>query len=233
MNKNDSFIKKIYTKRSVNRINKKIKLLGSYNTLKAVDFLNTRLISTLALFFVILIFKSKSYIYAPLFSIIYYFGLEYVVLDMKIKKRGSKLDYEALFFFEVLTLSIETGKNLKGALELTANNIDSEISDEFKAALKEVDYGKTLSEAINNMKSRIPSDTINNVLLNISQCSVYGTSIVETTRSQVDFLRDKKLLEVKGNISKMPVKVSVISVLFFVPLILLLILGPIIINFIG
>ena len=41
---------------------------------------------------------------------------------------------------------------------------------------------------------------------------------------------EKQILEVKSQINKIPNKVSIVSVLFIVPLILLMILGPFIIN---
>jgi len=51
--------------------------------------------------------------------------------------------------------------------------------------------------------------------------------------NQIDFLREKQILEIKGQINKIPNKVSIISVIFIVPLIMLLILGPYLINLIG
>ena len=48
------------------------------------------------------------------------------------------------------------------------------------------------------MKSRIPSETINNIILNITQTDVFGNSILETMYNQIDFLRDKQILEIKG-----------------------------------
>ncbi len=83
------------------------------------------------------------------------------------------------------------------------------------------------------MKSRIPSETINNIILNITQTDVFGNSILETMYNQIDFLRDKQILEIKGQINKIPNKISIISVIFIVPLILLLVLGPFIIEIIG
>ena len=44
--------------------------------------------------------------------------------------------------------------------------------------------------------------------------------------NQIDFLREKQILEIKGKINKIPNKVSIISVIFIVPLIMILILGP-------
>ena len=50
---------------------------------------------------------------------------------------------------------------------------------------------------------------------------------------QVEFLRDKQILEIREQIAKIPNKISMVSVVFIVPLILLLILGPLLVNFLG
>ena len=83
------------------------------------------------------------------------------------------------------------------------------------------------------MKKRIPSETINNIILNITQTDVFGNSILDTMYNQIEFLRDKQILEIKGQINKIPNKISIISVLFIVPLILLLVLGPVLLQFLG
>ena len=92
--------------------------------------------------------------------------------------------------------------------------------------------GKSFQEAITDMKERIPSDTINNALLNIVQSSIFGNNIEESLNNQLDFLRDKRLLDIKSQIGKLPTKISIISVLFFIPIILLVILAPVLIDLI-
>ena len=47
---------------------------------------------------------------------------------------------------------------------------------------------------------------------------------LDTMYNQVDYLRERRKMEVKALISKVPTKISVISVFFFIPLILLIIL---------
>ena len=56
--------------------------------------------------------------------------------------------------------------------------------------------------------------------------------MIESLNNQLDYLNDKILLETRGKINKMPVKISIVSVLIFVPLILLIILSPILITLI-
>ena len=94
----------------------------------------------------------------------------------------------------------------------------------------EIKFGRSLMEALDDLKKRIPSDTVNNIILNITQTSVFGNSIIDVMNNQIEFLREKQILEVKSQINKIPNKVSIISVILIVPLILLMILGPFIIN---
>lgn len=148
-------------------------------------------------------------------------------------KRTKKLDREALTFFEILTLTLESGRDLEKAIEITVLNVNSELSQEFKKTLFEVKFGKSLIEALNDTKKRIPSETINNIILNIIQTNIFGNGIIETMYSQIDFLRDKQVLSIREQINKIPNKVSIISVIFIVPIILLMVLSPFIIELIG
>ena len=218
----------LYRKKTINRLNKKFKLLG-YKNYNVIKFMNYRLFISLIIFLLFLIFNSKGYIYGPILGIFIYFTFE-LVLDNKIKKRINKLNYEAIFFFQVLSLTLESGKNLQGGIELTCNSINSEISNEFKETLREIKLGKSLNESLTRMKGRIPSEEINTVLLNITESALFGNNVVDSLNNQIDYLRDKKLLDIRGKINKMPIKVSVISVLFIVPIVILLVLGPVIIN---
>ena len=223
----------IHSKTTLEKYQKKINLLGYKKSYDANIFLNIRLISSVFIFFVVLYFSKLGVVVAPLVTLAYFIFLPKIYIDKKVEKRANKLDNEAMYFFEVLTLSLETGRNLKTALELTADNIDSELSDEFRKTLSEVKYGKGLSEALDDLKLRIPSDTINNIILNISQSNVFGNSIIETMYNQIDYIRDKRIMNTKAAINKIPLKVSVISVVFFIPILLLLILSPVIIDYLS
>ena len=219
---NSNIFKRLYRKKTITKYENRFKLLGSNKKIKYIDFLNIRLFGTIIVFILFLLFHDKGYIYGPIFGILFHIGADYI-LDNKIKLRSDKLNYEAIFFFQVLVLTLESGKNLQGGLELTCKTIDSEISNEFK---------KTLNESLISMKYRIPSEEINTVLLNIREATIFGNNIIESLNNQIEYLRDKKMLSIKAKINKMPMKISVVSVIFIIPMVLLLVLGPVIINFI-
>lgn len=223
--------KNIYSNYSLNDIRNKMRLLGKEDEKDVLKFLNIRLLTSIILFFVILYFVDWGYILSPILVVLYYIFLPNITIDVKIKKRRAKLEREAMYFFEILSLSLESGNNLYNAIKVTSNSIDSELSNEFKKMMIDIEYSKSFDEAINDMKERIPSDTINNILLNIRESNMFGNSIIGTLNNQLDYLRETKILETKAYISKIPLKISVISVVFFIPLLLLLILGPVLINY--
>jgi tight adherence protein C len=225
------FIKKIYSKSYIDKIIKKVNLLGYSDNTDPYNFLISRLISLVLVFCICLYAFSYGYLIAPIATVIYYNLYNEIFLNNKIKKRNIILEKEAMHFFEVLTLSLETGRNLSEAIDVTTNSVEGILSLEFKESIREVSFGKSLSEALNDMQERIPSDTINNVILSLTQSNLYGNSIIENLYTQIDYLREKRKLEVKGRISKVPVLISVISVLFFVPLLLIIILGPVLLEF--
>lgn len=232
--KTSNFTGKIYREKTVKKFQTKINLFGYKNSYNAINFLNLRTFLCIITFFVIISTSNYGYFLAPLLTISLYLILPYILIDYKLKKREKRLEQEAMYFFEILTLSLESGKNLTNALEITTENIDSLLSDEFKYCLEEVKFGKSLDEALMNLKERIPSDTINNIILNISQANIFGNNIIETLYNQVDFIREKKVMNIKEVMNKIPLKVSIISVIFFVPIIMLILLGPILAgNFLG
>lgn len=230
--RNKNIITKIYRESEVKRISEKIMMLNSY-PLNEINFLNIRLITSLIIFFITLLIFKTGYILSPIIALVYYYLFEYIFLDTFIQNRIKKLDREALTFFEILTLTLESGRDLEKALEITVLNVNSELSQEFKKTLFEVKFGKSLLEALNDTKKRIPSETINNIILNITQTNIFGNRIIDTMYSQIEFLRDKQVLSIREQINKLPNKISIISVIFIVPIILLIVLGPFLISFIN
>ena len=230
---NNNMLNLIYREKTINSLNKKIKLLVINAKHNAYTFMTLRIITSIFLFIMILFLNDFGYILAPILTYLYYVFLPNLYFNTKIKKRGRRLDYQAMYFFEILALSIESGNNLIKAIKTTSNSIDNELALEFREVIREVEMGKSLDEALTLLKERIPSDTINNIILNIRESNLFGNNIIDTLYNQIDYIREKIVLENRARISKLPLKISIISVIFFIPLLLLLILGPVILNYFG
>lgn len=221
---------RFYSQKTYNRIATKIKLLSSKKSYKPYSFLNLQLGTSLISFVLCLIIFYHHLYLAFIIPPLIYIGIEYFLLDAPLNKRKNLLNREALFYFQILSLTLESGNNLKNAIEITSSNIDNELSREFKKAIDDVNMGSSLTESLNNLKLRIPSDTINNIILNLTEANIYGNNMIESLNNELEYLNDKLLLNVKEKINKMPIEISVVSVLIFIPLILLIILSPLIIE---
>lgn len=231
MKEKKSFINRIYREKDIKKVDAKINQFGVSKKFTTEYFMNFRLYTSLLVFVVIFIFVNFGALIAPVATVLWYVLVGYIMIDKPLKKRERKLNYEAYYYFEVLTLALESGRNLENAIKMACKYINSEISDEFKETIKQVNFGKSLTEALSLMSARIPSLTVNNIILNMEQSNLFGNSIIETMYNQLDFLKDKQVMDIKSEINKIPNKISIFSVLFFIPLILLIILGPVMIDF--
>lgn len=217
--------------KTIIKYQKKIDKLGLNNTFDANWFLSIRFVTSCLLFVFILGMMNFGYIIAPIVVIVYYSLLSYICIDSRIKKRAKKLESEAITFFDVLKLTLASGKDIVSSLQMTANNVDGELSFEVKYALREIKFGKSLEEALDSLRGRIASDVISNIILNIKESSIFGTNIIASLDTQIQFLRDKRVMDIKEVINKIPIKISAISVIFFIPILMLLILSPILIEY--
>ena len=231
MKNKKSFINRIYREKDIKKIEAKINQFGVSKKFTTEYFMNFRLFTSMIVFVVLFIFADFGALIAPVATVLWYILVGYFMIDKPLKKRERKLDNEAYYYFEVLTLALESGRNLENAIKMACKYIDSEISSEFKETIKQVNFGKSLTESLSVMSMRIPSLTINNIILNMEQSNLFGNSIIETMYNQLDFLKDKQIMDIKAQINKIPNKISIFSVLFFIPLILLIILGPVLIDF--
>lgn len=231
MKNKKSFINRIYREKDIKKIDAKINQFGVSKKFTTEYFMNFRLFTSMIVFVVLFIFADFGALIAPVATVLWYILVGYFMIDKPLKKRERKLDNEAYYYFEVLTLALESGRNLENAIKMACKYIDSEISSEFKETIKQVNFGKSLTESLSVMSMRIPSLTINNIILNMEQSNLFGNSIIETMYNQLDFLKDKQIMDIKAQINKIPNKISIFSVLFFIPLILLIILVPVLIDF--
>lgn len=222
-----SVSEKLYLKSTIKRINYKVRLIDS--KINIYIFLNLRLFISLVIFG-LTIYLTKNVLLALLLIVPLYIIIEYFVFDTKIKKRNELLEQELVFYLDMLIISYSATLNFKKALEITTENVDSNISKEFKKVLKEINLGKTSNEALTNMINRIDSNNIKNILFNIKETITYGNNPLSILKEQREYLNKVILINAKYHISKLPLKIITILVLLFIPLIILFLFAPIIID---
>ena len=121
------YVRKIYSDNMIDKLQDKLNMLPSYKY-DADTFMNIRFATTAIVFVLVLYTVKFGYLVAPFISVVYYIVFEYVFVDILLARRGKKLEHEALYFFEILTLTLESGRNLEKSLAVTISNVDSELT---------------------------------------------------------------------------------------------------------
>ncbi|RXJ01908.1 type II secretion system protein [Anaerobacillus alkaliphilus] len=115
--------------------------------------------------------------------------------------------------------SLRAGFSFQQALKSVVDESDSPIKDEMDIVIKEMQYGRTIEEALNELKERMPSDDLDLMIQAILiQRQVGGNlatileKIVETIRDRTKIQQQIQTLTAQGRLSGM--------VIGFLPIIL-------------
>ena len=223
-------IKRIYPKKTIERYIKLNKYLGSKDNNVVINFLLIRLFFSIIIFFLSFIFI-HSLLVAILLTIGFNIIYIYTKFYEKLNKLNKKEEQEACLFFEILLISLKSGKNLTDAFKITTKSIDSNLSKKFSNALDNTKYGESLIEALDNLKEEIYSEDIRNIIDTIIESYTSGKDMINQIEKSLELLDEKRINNIKAYINKLPVKISVISVFILIPLMLLLILSPAILEY--
>ena len=233
MNIEYELLKKIYRKKTLDKYIKKSNYLNDYNKNHVYSFLIFRLFLSIIIFFITFIVFDRNLLLSLILTFVYAYSHTYFKYDYRIIKRVKLIEKEASLFFEVMILSLKSGKNLQQSIESTIINVDNNFSKEFSKALEETKYGKSLLETLNDYKDKVPSENIKNIFIAIIEAYTLGKDMIESIQKELDLLDEKRINDIKVYINKLPIKVSVISVFILIPLMLLLILSPVILEYFG
>lgn len=215
----------LYRKKTVKRINDKLKLINSKHS--ALFILNIRLLLSLVILILVVSFFDVGIILGPLLAIIFYYYFEYLFLDLKILKKKRSLEKEAINFFEIILLKLEK-ENLLQALSNISNNMETEISLEFRQVVKEVEMGKDLNSSLNSLKQRIPSREIKMLISSLQNSN--KETLKKELKEQLEVLKGKNELQENYNISFIPLKTNLITIFFIIISVLLIIYQLSILN---
>ena len=207
--------------RSYKRIDKKMKYAGMI--VNPNIFILMRLASSLILLVFLLFFSSYGYIVGPIVTIIYYYFIEYVILDIQIGKRKQQLEEESLEYFPILLLCLNGSNNIKKAITLTNEQVNNSLSKEFERVIRNVKIGKSLDEALTLMKDRVPSTFIINIIVNLIEANRMGNSISLSIKDQLDYIENKRKNKIIKYHKMMPFKVAIASIIFVFTMLFLLI----------
>lgn len=127
---------------------------------------------------------------------------------------------------DLMAISVEAGVGLEGALEVAVRNFDTPLARELSHTLREMRLGLTRREALQNLRNRVDVPELSGFVMSLLQADALGMPLGRVLRTQAHDLRDRRRQTARETAAKLPVKMLFPMVVFILPSIFVIALGP-------
>ena len=134
---------------------------------------------------------------------------------------------------DLLLICVESGMALEPALQRVAKEIGSQsipLAEEMHLTVAELAYLPERRKALENLAKRTGLDTVKSVVTAMIQAERYGTPLGTALRVLAEENRKDRMSEAEKKAAALPPKLTVPMILFFLPVIFVVILGPAVIT---
>ena len=160
-----------------------------------------------------------------------YLGLQAPMLFLKnaIAKRQLSIKRAFPDALDLLLICIESGMSVEVAFRKVSTEIASQsiaLSEEFALTTAELSYLQDRKTAYENLAKRTGLEGVKSVCLALMQSERYGTPLGQSLRVMAQENRDMRMNEAEKKAAALPPKLTVPMILFFLPCLFIVILGP-------
>jgi tight adherence protein C len=160
-----------------------------------------------------------------------YLGLQAPMLFLKnaISKRQLQIKRAFPDALDLLLICIESGMSIEAAFRKVATEIVTQsvaLSEEFTLTTAELSYLQDRKVAYENLAKRTGLEGVKSVCLALQQSERYGTPLGQALRVMAQENRDMRMSEAEKKAASLPPKLTVPMILFFLPVLFVVILGP-------
>lgn len=147
-------------------------------------------------------------------------------------RRSRSIERALPFVLDLLTLSVEAGLDFMSAMNrIIERRTMDPLGEELLRVFREVQLGKTRREALRAMARRVDHPDIKSVVQALVQADELGVSIGSILRIQSDQMRTRRFQRAEKLANEAPVKMLFPLVAFIFPSVFIILLGPIILQF--
>jgi tight adherence protein C len=160
-----------------------------------------------------------------------YLGMQLPFLFLKNKITHRKLSIIRAFpdALDLLLICVESGMSIEAAFRRVSEEIGSQsiaLCEELTLCTAELSYLPDRKQAYENLAKRTDLDGVKAVCLALQQAERYGTPMAQTLRVMSQENRDMRMSEAEKKAAALPPKLTVPMIVFFLPVLFVVILGP-------
>ena len=160
-----------------------------------------------------------------------FLGLQAPMLFLKnaISKRQLSIKRAFPDALDLLLICVESGMSIEVAFRRVGMEIGSQsiaLAEEFTLTTAELSYLQDRKVAYQNLANRVGIDGVKSVCLALQQSERYGTPLGQSLRVMAQENRDIRMNEAEKKAAALPPKLTVPMILFFLPVLFIVIMGP-------
>lgn len=217
----NNFINSVYPKKYLDYLNNRLAKLGSDGKISLSSFLISRLVIEFLLFIVLILIPVYGIILSFLFTILFHYLYEDILINAKILKRKEQLDRDIAYFLEAYSLALESNFDVKASFLVTAKLIDNSFTKEIRERKNKY---FNLNDLLSSLKNTIPNEDIAEDLLLIEEGNKENT--VMAVNNMLKKLAEESDAKIDNTIKKVPIKIILASLVFLALVLILLVWGP-------
>ena len=203
-----------------------------------VSFLAARFAVPLVLAVLVFVYSSTLYadkvappmrIAATGVGAIFGYYLPSIFVKNMVKRRQDSIKKAWSDALDLLLICIESGMAIEPAMQRVAREIGSAsvpLAEELSLTVAELSYLQDRRKAYENLGKRTGLSTVRSVVTSLIQSERYGTPLGTALRVLAQENRDSRMQEAEKKAAALPPKLTVPMILFFLPVIFVIILGP-------
>jgi tight adherence protein C len=167
-----------------------------------------------------------------------YFGMLSPNLFLKNKIQRRQVSIKRAFpdALDLLLICIESGMSVEASFQKVSEEVGTQsipLAEELTLTTAELSYLPDRRQAYDNLAQRTGLEGVKSVCLALQQAERYGTPLGATMRVLSQESRDARMSEAEKRAAALPPKLTVPMILFFLPVLFVVILGPAAIKVMG
>lgn len=130
---------------------------------------------------------------------------------------------------DLMLICVESGMSVENAMRKVADEIGAqsvELAEEFVLTNAELSFLQERRQAYENLANRTGLESVKGVTQALIQAERYGTPVATALRVLASESRDMRMNEAEKKAAALPPKLTVPMILFFLPVLFCVILGP-------
>jgi len=159
--------------------------------------------------------------------------LPLVLLKNKITRRQMSIKRAFPDTLDLLLICVESGMSIEAAFRKVSNEVGTQsvaLAEELTLTTAELSYLPDRRQAYENLAKRTDLDGVKSVCMALQQSERYGTPLATMLRVMAQENRDMRMSEAEKKAAGLPPKLTVPMILFFLPVLFVVILGPAVIK---